>query len=548
MSRARETATPDAGVTPFAAATQCAVLDRRDVLLLAALTGLTALYLVRTVSASGPPMEDAAMLLRYAGHVARGEGLVWNPGQHPVDGATDLVFTLLVAAGARAGSTLEAAAKAIGATAHVLTVVLVYYGVRRFGGGRLAAVASAAYLAVGPGRSYVAACFGTPLFALAAGVGWLLTWRLARRSSDRLAAAFALWGVLMGMIRPEGAILAVAFMAAVVFWQGWPASRRSVIVFCAVFGLAGGLYFAWHWSYFGYPLPNPFYRKGGGRLHWVTLLASVHHVAELAGPFVVAYLLGLRSSATLRALLFAAIPVSIFAAAWVLLSDEADFFMRFQYPLLPIILTAWPPLVAGLGREWRQAIRLKPIERRLAAAALALAALAVLFNQHRVYRLPFSNEGLADLALRLRPYADRHYSMATTEAGLLPFYSGWRAIDTWGLNDAWIAHHGAVTAEYLDRYHPEVVTFHAAYSTLTPPPTSGPWNTMVLTLQRYVLARDYVLAADFGRSPYDTQFYYVRRNFADSQAIVAAIRTTRYVTWGSPTPAIDFAALARRIR
>ena len=76
--------------------------------------------------------------------------------------------------------------------------------------------------------------------------------------------------------------------------------------------------------------------------------------------------------------------------------------------------------------------------------------------------------GLYDAALVLRDYQRRNYALATTEAGLLPLYSTWRAVDAWGLNDAWIAHHGGITEEYLDRYRPEVIVFHAYFSPETP--------------------------------------------------------------------------------
>ena len=58
--------------------------------------------------------------------------------------------------------------------------------------------------------------------------------------------------------------------------------------------------------------------------------------------------------------------------------------------------------------------------------------------------------------------------MATTEAGLLPLYSTWSAVDAWGLNDAFIASNGGITEEYLDRYRPEVIVFHAYFSPETP--------------------------------------------------------------------------------
>ena len=44
--------------------------------------------------------------------------------------------------------------------------------------------------------------------------------------------------------------------------------------------------------------------------------------------------------------------------------------------------------------------------------------------------ITYAKDGRYDVAVMLSKYADRHYTIATTEAGLLPLYSGWRAIDT----------------------------------------------------------------------------------------------------------------------
>jgi hypothetical protein len=52
---------------------------------------------------------------------------------------------------------------------------------------------------------------------------------------------------------------------------------------------------------------------------------------------------------------------------------------------------------------------------------------------------------------------------------------------------------------------------------------------MTITLKSYAEDHHYILAAVFGVSPYDTHYYYVRPDFADSQALVRLIsRFTRY--------------------
>ncbi len=136
----------------------------------------------------------------------------------------------------------------------------------------------------------------------------------------------------------------------------------------------------------------------------------------------------------------------------------------------------------------------------------------------------------------LAEYRGKGYVIATTEAGLLPYYSGWTAIDTWGLNDQFIAHNGSLTAEYLDRYKPEIIMFHDYYSPLVPPKLTEAnlaqrWFSMTILMKEYAEANGYVLAAVFGDSPYDTYYYYVRTDFADSKRLIEQISKMPKYYW-----------------
>ena len=139
--------------------------------------------------------------------------------------------------------------------------------------------------------------------------------------------------------------------------------------------------------------------------------------------------------------------------------------------------------------------------------------------------------------------------MAVTESGLLPLYSGWRALDAWGLNDTWIARHGGITGEYLDRYRAEVIMFHSYYSPLEEPGprarTSGlgpAWYRMCRTLQAYADRNGYRLAAVFGRDPSHTHAYYVRPGFPDTDAVFDAIRSFDYTWHQDGRPSTNFVA------
>ncbi len=149
----------------------------------------------------------------------------------------------------------------------------------------------------------------------------------------------------------------------------------------------------------------------------------------------------------------------------------------------------------------------------------------------------------------LSEYQGKGYVLATSEAGLLPFYSNWPAIDAWGLNDEWIAHHGDITAQYLELHKPDVIVFHAYFSPLVPPRLipknlSQDWFRMTITLKDYAEAHGYILAAAFGDSPYETHYYYVRPDFPDSAKIVHDLSTMKNYYWfATGRKAINYAAL-----
>lgn len=509
-----------------------------------ALLAVILFYAVRYVDFNMPPFEDAAMLMRYADHLAHGYGIVWNIGQHPVDGATDFLFMVASAALIKIGIPVGRSIRGIGFVSHILTVLLVYWVNRKIWKASIAvSFVTALYLSVGTGLSYVAAYFGTPFFALFAALTWTFCLLLIQKVNPPLwlSLLFAFVGLLTGLTRPEGVILAALMLIAIIVMKGWRQSAKTIFVFVGIFLILGGAYFLWRWNYFGYPLPNPFYKKGGGFLYWDALQASFGNVVQFGSFFLLAYLLGFRSTKLARQTIAFLIPVVGFAAAFVLISDEMNFGARFQYALLPIILLSWYPLVRGISQEFG-APAWGRIQKRtqIVLGIAALVVVGVLVNSSAALGSSTQNyrDGRYDVAMMLEPYAGKGYTMATTEAGLLPYYSQWNAIDAWGLNDQWIAHHGEITEAYLDQYKPELIIFHAHFSPLVPPLTPDryadpAWFKMTIVLNDYAIKNHYILAAVFGDSPYDTHYYYVRPDFPDSQNIAHLISHMKKYYWSA---------------
>jgi len=527
-------------------------LHINDVVSVIFLILFTALFAFTFVDFSIAPFEDAAMLMRYAEHFAQGYGIVWNIGEKPVDGATDFLFMVVLGLFTKAGMPLEFATRFIGFSSHVVTVVIVYWASRKyFLANLIPALVTAIYLAMGPGLHYVAAYFGTPFFALFACITWYMALNIIVNGESRIRSLFfAVAALVTALIRPEGVILTGLMMLGIVYISGVKRSLNTIRGYLGIFFVCGGAYFLWRWHYFGFPLPNPFYKKGGGSIYLDSLVGSLKNTIHLCLPFLPAFIMGFYSSKTIRMTIGVLIPIVGFALAFVMISDEMNYGARFQYALLPIILMSWWPLVRVIKDDWplplwSQLNLQKKMTLILLAIVLSIGMLGYTYMVGRI-KCRYFRDGRYNIASLLADYKDRHFAMATTEAGLLPLYSRWNAMDTWGLNDPWIAHNGRITEAYLGALQPHVVMFHASFSPLVSCQGTGAWFEMVMTMKRYVEKNGYVLAAVFGENPYDTHYYYVRSDFSESKEISSRIQTTEYFWHRTGRKAINYALLTTK--
>lgn len=127
---------------------------------------------------------------------------------------------------------------------------------------------------------------GTPLFTLCALVAWLLALGLVEAETRlaRPALAFAASALLLGLARPEGVFLGGFMLMSVLAARRCEDARSILKPYLALFLTVGLAYFLWHWTYFDYPLPNPFYAKGAGMLHWHSFRTSWRDLWRLTFP------------------------------------------------------------------------------------------------------------------------------------------------------------------------------------------------------------------------------------------------------------------------
>lgn len=263
----------------------------------------------------------------------------------------------------------------------------------------------------------------------------------------------ALLLALAAMTRPDGLLFAGATFAvfAVQVTRGLLPARR-LLGWMGLLAAVYGPYFAWRSTYYGHLLPNTFAVKAGGGVLLTAGLAYVRAAAARLHPELLLIpgvaLVALRAPAgpTRRELALCAALVLPFTSyvAWVG-GDFMDLF-RFLAPLMPVL--AW------LGALWMGALAASLASRsaggRTAAAAVALLLIAAwtgtnlrastestrAWNRRGLDSIGLLRQYAADWTLVGKFFATTARAsdtLATSAAGIIPYYSRLYTIDELGL-------------------------------------------------------------------------------------------------------------------
>jgi hypothetical protein len=212
-----------------------------------------------------PQTDDAYISYRYALNLVEGLGLVFNAGER-VEGYTNLLWTLLIAAGVALGFAAPSVTHVLSlASGAMLLLSSQLHAAQLLPAGRrwLSIAAPLALLASSSFACWTASGLETPLFAA------LLTFALVAYTASRIGWSCVLC-VLATLTRPEGALA-----AALLLGSAWvrsvvderPSSvRRLLAVSTPCLAFAG--YLATHTLfrlyYYADFVPNTFHAKVGG--------------------------------------------------------------------------------------------------------------------------------------------------------------------------------------------------------------------------------------------------------------------------------------------
>jgi hypothetical protein len=412
---------------------------------------LLATPLLLLSSSSLSIVDDAFITARYARNLAHGLGLAFNAGEH-VEGMTNLLWTLVLAAVAWLGLPLDRAAVALGVLCGVGAM---------FVGGRIARALGAsgwasvgAMLLLGLNQHYwliVGNGLEAGLFSL------LLSLTVESALLQRRSWLVGLLAGLAFLTRPESAVLA-GVIALYLGAAQLPSVRlASMLEMALVFALIVAGTTLFRWLYFHAVVPNSVTAKSVP-LSLAVLLPNIARGSLYVLNFVRETLpLALGAGIALwcapsRALLLLALVIATEVPA--VLVNGGDWVGHSR------LLIVYAPLLVGMcavGIDWLYA-RIERGQRALSFATLvtmlSLASIALVRSRdwsagmHARAQLPGILECYRGVGERLATVLRRGDVVATEAIGLIGYELPEVYVhDPMGLTDAYIARHG----HYLPR-------------------------------------------------------------------------------------------------
>ena len=433
---------PVHSMTPGALDSAVLMRTRIAVALLAVI--LAAALLVDLRLAPDALHDDAFISLRYARHLAQGQGLVFNPGER-VEGYTNFLWTVVLAVPHRLHADAVHWAQAMSILAGLGCAGAAFVLLR--GRGESAA-------AWGPAAAGAALLVAAQPFMVAESVGGLETTAFvllvllalvrdtAERQGRAAAGGAAAWLGVATLVRPEGAL---AFACLAALQAADPARRRTLARPLGAYAACVVPLLIFRLAYYHDWVPNTYHAKvafGAAQLARGTRYAWDFGGRALLPALPLATWAAWRGRTWERA----AAVIAIAHTVWVV-AVGGDFAPTGRFLLLPAVLVA--ALAArGIGMAYG---------RQPATALLALAVLTAwpVYDEARVLqRRHWPASYRTDLAARrffgrwLAATQPAGVTIAVGSIGAIGYESDRRLLDTFGLTDAEI---GRMPVDWMGR-------------------------------------------------------------------------------------------------
>lgn len=406
--------------------------------------------------------DDAFISYRYAANLAHGNGLVWNPGEH-VEGYTNFLWTVLVTIPFFLALDPVKFSYAAGLFCFILTLVFTYRLSLFFSGSRYQALLVVLILGTNyTFNTYATGGMETQLQALLfTAATWLAILLINSQSTQPLKTVLLSFIISMSLLtRLDSAIPAAVLIVAVLFakWRQVKQLRVnmvfSVSLIVPIIFIVGS-WLTWKYSYYGSFIPNTYYAKVPSSIPYMKGLFYVYmffHSYVLV-PFIFIAFFGVGEIIRKHRLRTGIILAILFLWLLYIVMIGGDFMeYRFLVPMLPLLVVFITELLASYIRQ--RSVQTALVLMIFFGSLLhgldvdkSLAGPDIETIRQMKGHLTNPDENWIGIGKKLGElFGKSNVIIATTAAGAIPYYSHLATVDMFGLNDPWVARHGAIVS------------------------------------------------------------------------------------------------------
>lgn len=409
------------------------------------------------------PIDDTFITFRYAENLAHGFGLVWNPGGPPTEGYTNFLYVLLLAP--FSSMDLLFVAQFLNVLAVIVSGLYIYKLGSLISGERshwLALTSPIAFLLLPATWANALTGLETVLFGALLLMGFYYVWH--NETGWRTMGYGLLF--LASLTRPEGVLLALIVGCIQLMRED---RRKTITALLISFIVPIICYYLAKRLYFGYWLPNSFAVK---------VTQSIVEDQQLFH--------GLQS---VKLYVFRVWPLLLLGAVPLMFTKNKRYIAALLWSLMITVAYAVPvPLMGFFDRFFYSsevflfaiagaAILLLLRELGIKQAVLAMGVMIIMLGVSNTqssrareiltWDLGEINDRLEMIAADIRALPNAHdITFASSDAGIMPYFSKTQHFDLAGLNNDMIAHAStsAQVVEEILRARPEVLLLSADWS------------------------------------------------------------------------------------
>lgn len=431
--------------------------------------------------------DDALISFRYAARLLEGKGLTWTEG-HPVEGYSNLLWTLLVAFLGKIGLDLIDASRIIGMSCMLAVIVILsarYLRREKHNGAALGLIFGLTYF-VGVASTPVWAIGGLeqPLIAAALAGVIALYWKAAESEFKIRWAAYGT-SFLLGIIcitRPDGPLFTVAIVCALII-QGLLTRNRKTFGFAAIVILFPILFYGgqliFRLSYYGELVPNTALVKlNPSGYYLITGLKYIARGIIASSPASIIALMFITIGLLDKKYRSKFIPVYIITLLWLvyLVIIGGDIFPAYRH-FVPLVVVFAFTIAEGvlmmLDKIGDRRKYLKIFVVFMIGVMILTVAWQFFVPKNRKAKWERWEWNGRSLALTLKTaFYEEQPLLAVTAAGCLPYWSEFPCVDMLGLNDYYLPRnkpedygtgyigHELGDADYIMGRAPDIIVFN----------------------------------------------------------------------------------------